>query len=351
MKLLLNIIVFVVFIALAITGCGEKTLQETKVSASGFTTEDWQSYQAVFITQEGRVVDTGNQDISHSEGQGYAMLLAWAARDLATFEQLWQWTQQHLQRDDGLFGWQWLPDTLQERDRDWNNATDGDLLIAWALAEAGHYWEREDWLQTARHIAERLRATLIRDSSMGPMLIPAQTGFEFEEYMVLNPSYWVFPAFPALHAIDPDPVWGDLTQSGLRLLNRVRYGPDGVPPDWVAMHAEGFLSLGSLDAKQRRFGFEALRVPLYICWAELSSPHLMQAFVQAWPDDQAPAWLDLVTQDRAAYALTLSQRAMRPLLTECGRTMPFTVDLDPDDYYGSTLSLLAAWVRQQRKQP
>lgn len=348
MKALLLLLGFIAFFTLTLPGC-EKPSQETKVSTHGFTAKDWQNYQDIFITEEGRVVDTGNQNISHSEGQGYAMLLAKAARDQATFEQLWQWTQRHLQRDDGLFGWQWHPDETVERD--WNNATDGDLLIAWALVEAGQYWEREDWLQTAGHIAERLRTTVLRDSNTGPMLIPAQAGFEADGYMILNPSYWVFPAFSALQNVDPDPAWEALTQSGLQLLNRVRFGPDGVPPDWVAMHAEGFLSLHSLDEEQRRFGFEALRIPLYLCWAGLSPPDLMQAFAQAWPNDQAPAWLDLITQDRAAYALTLSQRAMRPLLKDCGKTTTLSVDLDPNDYYGSTLSLLAAWVQQQQKQP
>src|SRR5436309_1896309 len=41
----------------------------------------WRSYKARFVTDQGRVVDTANGRISHSESQGYGMLLAVAAGD------------------------------------------------------------------------------------------------------------------------------------------------------------------------------------------------------------------------------------------------------------------------------
>jgi hypothetical protein len=36
----------------------------------------WRMYVKRFISPEGRVIDGANGDISHSEGQGYAMLIA-----------------------------------------------------------------------------------------------------------------------------------------------------------------------------------------------------------------------------------------------------------------------------------
>jgi Endoglucanase Y len=59
------------------------------------------AYKALFI-DGGRVIDTGNGDVSHSEGQGYGMLFAIAADDKATFDALWQWTKSTLMRKDGL---------------------------------------------------------------------------------------------------------------------------------------------------------------------------------------------------------------------------------------------------------
>jgi endo-1,4-beta-D-glucanase Y len=38
--------------------------------------DGWRQYKDRFVTSEGRVVDNANGGISHSEGQGYAMLIA-----------------------------------------------------------------------------------------------------------------------------------------------------------------------------------------------------------------------------------------------------------------------------------
>lgn len=302
--------------------------------------EAWAQYRAAFMSSEGRVIDTGNGDISHSEGQGYGMLLALAANDKDTFEHLWEWTREHLQREDQLFGWRWEP-APEHAVTDWNNASDGDLLIAWALAEAGSRWERDDWIDIARDIAQELRDTLIHDSDIGALLMPAQSGFQHDDYIELNPSYWVFPAFRALDRIDPDPVWQSLSSSGKRLIALARFGPAGVPPDWLHLHEDGYLSLPG-EPERRRLGFEAPRVPLYLCWDGQRDAQLLDSFLRAWPDDQSPAWIDLGNGDRAAYSLSLTQRAMRQLVLACdGQQEQVPIEIVPEDYYGSSLSLLS----------
>lgn len=304
---------------------------------------DWLAYKTNFISPEGRVIDTGNQQISHSEGQGYGMLLALAAEDLATFESIWSWTQKNLQREDKLFGWRWNPNSSPPV-QDWNNATDGDLLIAWALARAGVRWKRPEWVNEARSIAERVRTTLIAYTSFGPVLLPSQQGFTEAGNLTLNPSYWVFPAFKTLARIDPDPVWQALPKSGLALLALTRFGPHQLPPDWVVLYADGHLGLPP-DPARRRVGFESIRIPLYLCWSKMNDPILMQGFLHAWPNEDAPAWVDLANGDRAAYPLTLAQRAMRYVVSGClnkaGSSRP---QIDVKDYYGSTLTLFAQLV-------
>jgi endoglucanase len=313
----------------------EAGLASTAVLAAS----EWNAYKKAFV-REGRVVDVGHRGISHSEGQGYGLLLAWAAQDRAGFEAIWGWTQKNLQRQDRLFGWQWNA-TAEPPVRDWNNATDGDLLIAWALASAGEQWKRPEWIAEARAIAERVRTTLVVPTSFGPALLPAQYGFKSPVLTTLNPSYWVFPAFKALARVDPDPVWSSLTKSGQALLALARFGPHQLPPDWIDYLDEPRLALPS-DPQRRRFGFEAIRVPLYLCWAGIRDPVLMRGFQAAWPGDDAPAWVDLVNGDRAAYPLTHGQRAIRQLVAACaGRSGGVTVGVDPNDYYGSTLALLA----------
>ena len=70
----------------------------------------WRAYRARFITDQGRLVDTANGQISHSEGQGYGMLLAVAAGDRVSFERIWGWTRANLMvRGDELQAWRWSP--------------------------------------------------------------------------------------------------------------------------------------------------------------------------------------------------------------------------------------------------
>jgi len=71
---------------------------------------DWEAYRSRFVEDSGRVVDTANGNISHSEGQGYGLLLALAAGDRRSFEQIWNFTfTELLIRDDGLAVWKWDP--------------------------------------------------------------------------------------------------------------------------------------------------------------------------------------------------------------------------------------------------
>ncbi len=41
----------------------------------------WERYKARFMMPDGRIIDTANGNVSHTEGQGFAMLLAVANND------------------------------------------------------------------------------------------------------------------------------------------------------------------------------------------------------------------------------------------------------------------------------
>ncbi|WP_264861215.1 glycosyl hydrolase family 8, partial [Klebsiella pneumoniae] len=63
----------------------------------------WESYKSRFMMPDGRIIDTGNGNVSHTEGQGFAMLLAVANNDRPAFDKLWQWTDKTLRnKDNGL---------------------------------------------------------------------------------------------------------------------------------------------------------------------------------------------------------------------------------------------------------
>lgn len=306
----------------------------------------WQLYNERFISADGRVIDNGNGGISHSEGQGYGMLLAVAAGDRATFDRLWTWTEANLAvRSDGLFAWKWVPhDNGQTPEL--NNATDGDLLVAWALVRAAHRFQEPSYGRRAGTIAAALRRHLSRQTVFGPLLLPGAEGFESGKGMVVNPSYQIFPAFEALADWDDPVYWRHMSQDSERMLQAVIARYRGFAPDWLTLNGK---SMKPAAHAPLRFGFDALRVPLYVCWQgnETRVPlATMAAFLRS---NSSPAWIALEGNERAGITLTNGHRAVRWLLIRClqpldvrnGSELPQLAD----DYYGATLALLAeiAW--------
>ncbi len=198
----------------------------------------WTDYKARFMAADGRVVDDANGDVSHSEGQGYAMLLAVAADDGLAFARLWGWTSRELyRRPDGLASWRWMPNAVPHV-TDPNNATDGDLLIAWALLRAAKRWDSPDYRDASRRIALAVGRHATFPSRFGPALKPGASGFDaagMADGPVVNLSYWVFPALAALPEVAPEVDWAGLAKTGLALVEASRFGPGDLPTDWVSL--------------------------------------------------------------------------------------------------------------------
>lgn len=313
----------------------------------------WQEYKQAFISDDGRVIDIGNNGVSHSEGQGYGMLLAAAANDRATFDQLWSWTRRNLNREhDPFFSYRW-DGSKTPAIQDKNNASDGELLIAWALARAGQRWGDDAYIVEARVLAEAIRAQLLRSSAMGVLLLPGMHGFEHPGYFTVNPSYWIFPAFQALERIDPSPEWRQLEKSGRALLTQARFGAAKLTPDWVRVRADGRLELG--EDQFSRFSYDALRIPLYSCWSKVENKDLLAAMATQWNAPSNPAWINLKTGEIAPYALSPSQQVMNRILLGClAHTTPAMDNpsgvIIKNDYYASTLALLGEIALRERAQ-
>ena len=52
------------------------------------TAEAWDLYKQKFVMADGRVVDDVNGEISHSESQGYGLMLSCLANDPTTFARI-----------------------------------------------------------------------------------------------------------------------------------------------------------------------------------------------------------------------------------------------------------------------
>ena len=314
---------------------------------------EWQAYAATFITPDGRVVDNANGNVSHSEGQGYGLLLARIANDPERFETIWHWTERHLKvRPDHLLSWKWDPGKGAVADL--NTATDGDILVAWALADAARQFNRPDYLLAARQMAESIGREVIEERHGSPILLPGVSGFRDKDQPdgpVINLSYWVFPAFRTLQELAPDHDWDSLEAHGLAVLAGSAFGPLKLPADWQSV-------AGAAPQPARnfppRFGYDAIRIPLYLAWA--GGPRAIEALrrfaeLPSGAPTGGPFVYDIATGtpaqrlDGSGYRLIL---ALARCATAGGTIDPDIIKSRDALYYPETLRLLSLAVLRER---
>ncbi|WP_379003369.1 glycosyl hydrolase family 8 [Methylobacterium iners] len=318
--------------------------------------EAWRAYKSRFVTEQGRVVDTANGGISHSEGQGYGMLLAVAANDRAAFERIWTWTRANLMvRDDQLLAWRWEPDK-RPAVADMNDASDGDLLVAWALVEAVEAWSDPSHRVAGRRIAVELgRKLILPKVAHGPLLLPGIFGFSAEDREdgpVINLSYWVFPAFDRMARVAPEFDWMGLARSGRRLVESARFGTDRLPTEWISLRGE---SPRAAEGFAPTFAYNSIRIPLYLAWAGVSSPELYGPFLALWKkrDERGLPVVDTST-GRTIEWMRDSGYAAIASLAACaadGTPLPASlrsVRVATEHYYPVTLHMLALAAARMR---
>ncbi len=246
-------------------------------STAAAADQNWQTFKRRFVVDDRRVIDSGNNNVSHSESQGWGLLFAQSYDDKETFAKIWDWTSKSLQRGDGLFSWRWSPNT-NDPVPDKNNAADGDILIAWALARAAAKWNEPRWLQPSRRIQSAVLDRLAVEFQGRLILLPGAQGFARGNRYVVNLSYYVWPAIHdfAEHAGDQG-RWRRLEADGLWLLDNAAFGDYRLPPDWLLFGNQAFRVA---DDWKPYFGFDAIRIPLYLAWHNQASR--LGRFVTAW---------------------------------------------------------------------
>ena len=310
---------------------------------------DWLSFKSRFLVADGRVIDTGNGDVSHSEGQSYGMLFSVAFGDEPAFDLISGWTSRNLARGtDALHIWRYLPNQ-HDHTPDHNNATDGDLVIAMALNRAALLWGRQDSAQAALMIARDIRTLLIANAGSRLVLLPALNGFSKQSAMIVNLSYYNFVAFRELGAIDTSPLWQLLALDGLSLMQAARFGRWMLPPDWLSVPLDdGPLAVAS--GWPPLCSYDAIRVPLNLEWAQSLTPAIGQSFANFWTTAASyqPAWANLATNAVSPYAAAGGLVAVRSvaMADEPQMGLPTLPSVQQcTDYYSSSLTLLSriAW--------
>jgi len=315
--------------------CGSVRAQPGAVPAA-----DWSAYEAKFVREDGRVVDDGNGGVSHSESQGYGLLLAYLAGDRASFERIWTFTRLELLiRDDGLAAWKWDP-AASPHVTDINNATDGDILIAYSLGLAGASWKKPGYTAAARKLATAIAAKAVKRASKRLLLMPGVDGFTRDDRPdgpVVNASYWVFEAFPVLSNLAPGTDWADVSAQGLSIIDGFAKAGK-VAPDWTSLRASPAPAAG-FDAVS---GYNALRIPLYLLRAGLGERERLAPWQRAWA--RGPGIVAFATGQMTALLPEPGYRMLKASVDCAVDGAPIPEDLrrfEPSLYYPSTLHLLA----------
>lgn len=315
------------------------SLQAPTISAS-----EWSAYAGRFLSENGRIIDDANGNISHSEGQGYGLLLAVLADRRADFELIWRFTETELLiRRDGLAAWKWDP-IARPHITDTNNASDGDILIAYALALAAHKWQNEIYWDKAATIAVSILKKQVIEHNGQTILLPAMRGFSPEERSdgpIVNLSYWIFEALPVLNQLYPSTLWEKLGKDGVELLGEARFGSKGLPADWTSIEGKPRPASGFPD----EFGYNSLRIVLYLVRAGSGKDVITQQLAKAMRGADGDVELVKLSSGKSTASLSDAGYKVIPELADCiqsgTRLSPALSTFAPTSYYPSTLHLLA----------
>ena len=313
---------------------------------------EWTYFKERFISGDGRVIDPVQNDMSHSEGQGYGMLLAVQFQDRALFDKLLQWTINNLQvRHDALSAWSWgkRPNEAWTVS-DYNNATDGDVLIAYALILAGRQWEQKTYTERAGAIVRSLRGHMAVKQNSRVFLLPGYSGFADLNGLALNPSYQILSAYQAFAKIDEPQFWEKIRQDAQYLLDESGRNDIGLPADWVLAEPSGKIKI--YETKSTRFGYEAIRVFLYLAWAKLPPPAGAKTVLDYYQKNgRIPVWFDLtkkeISEDTAlagfyaVFARMAEQLGNTELASRLKDEAKQRLRNEQNNYYSHVLYLLA----------
>jgi endoglucanase len=300
-----------------------------------------QDFLRRYVDPDGRVVRRDQGGDTVSEGQSYALLLAQVAGSRGEFGRVWDWTREHLARDDALLA------TRADADgtvTDHNSASDADVATAWALLRADGPRHAE-----YRRAGRALAAAVLDHETVhlpGGRLALAAGTWATGAPASLNPSYWILPAFRQLSKLTGDSRWDALAAESRSMLRGLS-AP--LPPDWARADGAQISPTPAPDgaAPDVRYSLDAQRA---IVWASLDDRargiaagtwHVLDGRDQTQAQalaldgrivDGAPHPVPLVASAAAAHAAG-NRQAMETLLDRAA-----ALEQRSSTYYG------AAWV-------
>ena len=327
-----------------LTGCALPMAFLTPVRANERAA--WDVWKSRFLAGNGRVIDHLQNGVSHSEGQGYGLLLAQAFGDREAFDAIEDWTREHLLvRDDALMAWRWSPSGNRDDElagNDWHTATDGDLFRAWALMRAEVFSGWGDRRGTVEAISNALAALCLEPDPRAPdepILTPGAEAMSEPDRVLFNPSYIMPRALRELGLYTEREALIRAADHGETILAEL--AATGLVPDWVLVTRDGFRPA---EGYSTNHGYDAIRVALYLHWSGNAAHPARTQKQEIWTGEaRVPVVLTPQGEvlERSTYP---GYRAVADLI-RCGPNDP--VEDAGEPYYPATLGLMSHVARRE----
>lgn len=263
----------------------------------------WTTYKNSYVRENGYILDE-SQNAAHSESTGYGLMFEVAGEDPTYFNKTLSWADSNLLNEDtGLYCWKYqFSSTTPVADK--NNATDGDILAAWALIKAAVKWQNQTYLDRAKQIINAIKENCLKQYEGYLLLLPGVYGFDHTtdpdyKYVVVNPCYYIFEAFKDFYLVTEDETWNTLIADGKRVTEDfiTSVNPaEKILPNWFIIEEGGIFNFD--PDHNRQSGWDAIRCPLYAYW--YSEDHSWVTLWKNWYNtkdsiEQTPAAIDIVS--------------------------------------------------------
>ncbi len=326
----------------------------------------WERYAAEVMQADGRIIEFGREARTTSEGQAYALFFALVADDRPRFDTLLQWTLTNLWADRAVPpAWLWG----KRDDGSWgvldaNSASDADLWMVYALAEAARLWDRADYRELAGALLATVKANEIATADDGShLLLPGRLGFQpVAGTYILNPSYAPPQLLARLTTFDPGGPWRSVAAS--QMAQMAASTPKGFAPDWWRRDERG--GYGVEPSKGPNGSYDAIRNYLWAGMLDRSDPvfralgHALRGMTQAvLRDGEVPHFVNVESGAVQPGAPAGFAAAVYPFLAVHGERAAaarllaatqarFTADWHACSYYDKNLALFGLGWAQAR---
>lgn len=265
--------VWFVLILLALVGILLHTRMNSTHQVKHRIYRQWTKHYVVPFGEQAYVKTTNSktEDVVLSESQGYGMVIAVEAAkngqaNREDFEKLYQYYLSHRLEGTQLMSWRQTVKDGQSTQTDTNNATDGDLYIAYALIQAAKQWpEQAETYQTqARAILDDILRYNYSESN-GILTVGNWANAESRFHNLMRTSDTLPEQFQAFYDLTQNEQWLTIKDNMLDKLDKVSLDyKTGLIPDFIWVEGDIVRVASANDIESENDGFysyNALRLP------------------------------------------------------------------------------------------